>query len=58
MAALNAAQKVQIYRILYRMNLSFVRIVGSCGELKGAGVFRTKFTGCTRHSRRAAGGNK
>ncbi len=44
MAALNAAQKVQIYRILYRMNLSFVRIVGSCGELKGAGVFRSKFT--------------
>lgn len=44
MAALDAAQKVQIYRILYRLNLSFVRIVDSCRELQATGVFRSKFT--------------
>jgi hypothetical protein len=44
MAALNAAQKSQVYRILYRLNLSFARIVDSCRELQGNGVFRTKFT--------------
>jgi hypothetical protein len=44
MAALDAAQKAQIYRILYRLNFSFVRIVDSCRELHGTGVFRTKFT--------------
>src|SRR6476646_674445 len=44
MAALNAAQKSQVYRILYRLNLSFARIVVSCGELQGTGVFRSKFT--------------
>ena len=35
MPTLDTAQKAQIYRILYRMNLSFVRIVDSCGELQG-----------------------
>ena len=44
MAAPDVAQKAQIYRILYRLNLSFVRIVDSCRELQGTGVFRTKFT--------------
>ena len=44
MAALDAAQKVQIYRILYRLSLSFARIVDSCRELQGAGVFSSKFT--------------
>lgn len=44
MAALDAAQKAQIYRILYRLNLSFARIVDSCHELQGTGVFRSKFT--------------
>ena len=44
MPALDAAQKAQIYRILYRLNLSFVRIVDSCGELQGTVVFRPKFT--------------
>jgi aminoglycoside phosphotransferase (APT) family kinase protein len=44
MAALNAAQKSQVYRILYRLNLSFARIVDSCRELQGTGVFRSKFT--------------
>jgi len=43
MAALDAAQKAQLYRILYRLNLSFVRIVDSCRELQGTGVFRSKF---------------
>jgi hypothetical protein len=40
----DATQKAQIYRILYRLNLSFVRIVDSCRELQGTGVFRPKFT--------------
>jgi len=44
MAALDAAQKAQVYRILYRLNLSFVRILDSCRELQGTGVFRAKFT--------------
>jgi len=44
MSALDAAQKTEIYRILYRLNLSFVRIVDSCRELQGTGVFRSKFT--------------
>src|SRR6478736_3020206 len=44
MAALDAAQKSQIYRTLYRLNLSFARIVSSCRELQGTGVFRSKFT--------------
>jgi hypothetical protein len=44
MAVLDAAQKAQVYRILYRLNLSFARIVDSCGELQGTGVFRSKFT--------------
>jgi len=44
MAALDAAQKAQVYRILYRLNLSFARIVDSCRELQGTGVFRPKFT--------------
>lgn len=44
MAALDAAQKTEIYRILYRLNLSFARIVDSCRELQGTGVFRAKFT--------------
>lgn len=44
MAALDAAQKAKIYRILYRLNLSFVRIVGSCRELQENGVSRPKFT--------------
>jgi len=44
MAALDAAQKTEIYRILYRLNLSFVRIVDSCRELQETGVFRSKFT--------------
>jgi hypothetical protein len=44
MAALDAAQKTEIYRILYRLNLSFARIVDSCRELQDTGVFRTKFT--------------
>lgn len=43
MANLDAAQKTQIYRILYRLNLSFVRIVDSCRELQGTGVYRSKF---------------
>ena len=44
MAAPDAAQKTEIYRILYRLNLSFVRIVGSCRELEESGVSRPKFT--------------
>ena len=44
MAALDAAQKTRIYRILYRLNLSFARIVDSCRELQQSGVFRSKFT--------------
>ncbi len=44
MPALDAAQKAQIYRTLYRLNLSFARIVDSCGELQETGVFRSKFT--------------
>jgi hypothetical protein len=44
MAALNAAQKAQVYRILYRLNLSFARVVVSCSQLQGTGVFRSKFT--------------
>jgi hypothetical protein len=44
MAVLDAAQKAQVYRILYRLNLSFARIVDSCRELQGTGVFRSKFT--------------
>jgi hypothetical protein len=44
MAALDAAQKSQVYRILYRLNLSFARIVDSCRELQGTGVFRSRFT--------------
>jgi hypothetical protein len=44
MADLDAAQKAQIYRTLYRLNLSFVRIVNCCRELEGSGVFRSKFT--------------
>ena len=44
MAALNAAQKAHIYRILYRLNLLFARIVDSCRELQGTGIFRSKFT--------------
>jgi len=44
MATLDVAQKAQVYRILYRLNLSFVRIVDSCRELQGTGVFRSKFT--------------
>src|SRR5947209_2850208 len=44
MAALDATQKTEIYRILYRLNLSFVRIVDSCRELQGTSVFRSKFT--------------
>jgi hypothetical protein len=44
MAAPDATQKTQIYRILYRLNLSFARIVDSCRELQGSGVFRSKFT--------------
>ena len=44
MAALDATQKAQIYLILYRLNLSFARIVHSCRELQGTGVFRSKFT--------------
>ncbi len=43
MAAPDATQKTQIYRILYRLNLSFVRIMDSCRELQGTGVFRPKF---------------
>lgn len=44
MPALDAAQKTQIYRILYRLNLSFMRIVDHCGELQETGIFRSKFT--------------
>ena len=44
MAALDVAQKAQIYRILYRLNLSFARIVTCCSELQESGVFRPKFT--------------
>jgi hypothetical protein len=44
MAVLDVAQKAQVYRILYRLNLSFVRIVDSCRELQETGLFRTKFT--------------
>jgi len=43
MAALDAAQKAQLYRTLYRLNLSFARIVDSCRELQGTGAFRAKF---------------
>jgi hypothetical protein len=43
MAALDAAQKNQVYRILYRLNLSFARIVDCCRELQRSGVYRTKF---------------
>ena len=44
MADLDAAQKARIYRTLYRLNLSFARIVDSCQELQETGVFRSKFT--------------
>lgn len=44
MAAPDTTQKTQIYRILYRLNLSFARIVNSCRELQASGVFRPKFT--------------
>ena len=44
MAALDATQKAQIYRILYRLNLSFARVVDSCRELQETQVFRSKFT--------------
>lgn len=44
MAVLDAAQKTQIYRTLYRLNLSFMRIVDHCGELQETGIFRSKFT--------------
>jgi hypothetical protein len=44
MATLDAAQKAEVYCILYRLNLSFTRIVDSCRELQGTGVFRAKFT--------------
>jgi hypothetical protein len=44
MAVLDAAQKAHIYRILYRLNLSFARIVDSCRELQGTRVFRAEFT--------------
>jgi len=44
MSALDAAQKAQVYRTLYRLNLSFARIVDSCRELQDTGVFRSKFT--------------
>jgi hypothetical protein len=44
MSALDAAQKAQVYRILYRLNLSFARIVDSCRELHGTGVFQPEFT--------------
>jgi hypothetical protein len=44
MADFDVAQKAQIYRILYRLNLSFVRIVSSCRELQESGVSRPKFT--------------
>jgi hypothetical protein len=37
-------RRPRFYRILYRLNLSFARIVDSCGELQGTGVFRSKFT--------------
>jgi hypothetical protein len=43
MAALDAAQKAEIYRILYRLNFSFARIVNSCRELQRSGVYRSEF---------------
>jgi len=42
MAALDAAQKAQIYRILFRLNLSFARIVDCCGELQRSGIYRAR----------------
>jgi len=44
MATLDVVQKAHVYRILYRLNLSFARIVDSCRQLQGTGVFRSKFT--------------
>ena len=44
MAALDVAQKAHVYRILYRLNLSFARIVDCCRELQGTGVYRPKFS--------------
>jgi len=38
MAALNAAQKAQVYRILYRLNFSFAGIVASCRDCRGRGL--------------------
>ena len=44
MADLDVTQKARIYRILYRLNLSFARIVALCRELQESGVTRPKFS--------------
>jgi hypothetical protein len=40
----NAAGKVQIYFTIYRLNLSFSKIVGHCRALQESGVLTAKFT--------------
>src|SRR5260370_39821234 len=43
MADLDVTKKLDVYHALYRLNLSFAAIVGRCGDLQQARVFRPKF---------------
>lgn len=42
MAALDVTKKLQIYHTLYRLNLSFARIVAHCRALQESGIFPPK----------------
>ena len=44
MAERNAAGKARIYFTIYRLNLSFAKIVDHCRALQEAGVLTAKFT--------------
>ena len=42
MAEQKVSKKMRVYRILYRLNLSFSNIVGHCGALREEGAFTLK----------------
>jgi hypothetical protein len=43
MADLDVTKKLDVYHLLYRLNLSFTNIVRRCGELEAARMFRLKY---------------
>lgn len=44
MAEPDVARKLRVYHTLYRLNLSFARIVEHCGALGESGILSPKFT--------------